>query len=134
MPVFALANAGVVISGELLSTILDPVALGIIFGLVVGKPLGVFILAYLSVKLGIAKLPSGLSWTQIVGIGFLAGIGFTMSTFISALAFDADTSTLETTKVAILIASFLAGLIGYVMLRNQGQNISTVSTPKPVTT
>ncbi|MFV2013976.1 MAG: Na+/H+ antiporter NhaA [Candidatus Heimdallarchaeota archaeon] len=118
MPIFALGNAGVVISGELLLRTSDSLSLGIIFGLVIGKPIGVVITSYIAVKLKIAKLPIGISWRQVLGIGFLAGIGFTMSTFIATLAFETDPVALEISKLAILIASFLSGVIGFSLLRN----------------
>ncbi|MHA2253581.1 MAG: Na+/H+ antiporter NhaA [Candidatus Kariarchaeaceae archaeon] len=119
MPIFTLANAGVIISGDIGSQIFDPISLGIIFGLLLGKPIGILTASYLAVKLNIAKLPPGLSWKKVLGIGFLAGIGFTMSTFIGSLAFENDQALLEISKIAILVASFLAGGIGYFILREE---------------
>ncbi|MCH8905991.1 MAG: Na+/H+ antiporter NhaA [Candidatus Heimdallarchaeota archaeon] len=121
MPIFALANAGVVISGNVFSVIILPISLGIIFGLSIGKPLGIFIASYLAVKFNIAEVPS-LSWHQILGVGFLAGVGFTMSTFIAALAFEDNPLKLEISKVGILVASFLSGGIGFTLLKRSGQN------------
>ena len=115
MPVFALANAGVAISAESLSGETTPILLGIIFGLTIGKPVGIVLAAWLSVRAGIATLPQGATWIQMVGLGVLAGIGFTMSIFIASLAFS-DPAHLATAKLAILIASALAGTAGMLLL------------------
>lgn len=116
MPLFALANAGVSLTGDLASAFLDPVALGIIAGLVLGKPIGIVGFSWLAVRVGAATLPSDVSWRSIAGLACLAGIGFTMSHFIAGLAF-ADESQLKTAKLAILSASFVAGVGGWLMLR-----------------
>ncbi|MCY3414873.1 MAG: Na+/H+ antiporter NhaA [Candidatus Heimdallarchaeota archaeon] len=116
MPIFALANAGVVFEGDFLGMLTDPISLGIILGLFIGKPLGIFLASKIAVNLGIANLPKGISFNQVIGIGFLAGIGFTMSTFISALAFEFQPEILVVTKVAILVASFLSGIMGFGLL------------------
>ena len=86
-----------------------------LIGLFVGKPLGVFGLSWLAVKVRLAQLPSSVSWSQIAGVGVLAGIGFTVSLFISALAFD-DGLQLDSAKTAILLASLVAGIAGYLLL------------------
>lgn len=125
MPFFALANAGVIISMDSISLIFDSVSVGIILGLMIGKPIGVFAASFLAVKLGIARLPEDLSWTKVLGIGFLAGIGFTMSTFIAALAFENDLARVEIAKFAILVASFLSGGIGYLLLKKASQKTSS---------
>jgi Na+:H+ antiporter, NhaA family len=122
LPLFALANAGVTFSGgawrELLSS---RVAWGIVAGLVVGKPLGIVGFAKLAVRAGIAQLPTGVSWKQISAVGVLAGIGFTVSIFISSLAFDEPAQLMEA-KTAVLAASVLAGVLGYFALRkNDGR-------------
>ncbi|MEA2553384.1 MAG: Na+:H+ antiporter, NhaA family [Fimbriimonadaceae bacterium] len=111
MPVFALANAGVAFGGfaEALQT---KVALGILLGLVIGKPVGIMLAAWLSVRSGLGALPAGVSWKQLAGVGVLAGIGFTMSLFIANLAF-VDEPTLRAIKVAILLASVVAGCSGF---------------------
>ncbi|MDX1420166.1 MAG: Na+/H+ antiporter NhaA [Rubricoccaceae bacterium] len=114
MPVFALANAGVALGGG--GLVSDPAALGIILGLVVGKPLGVFGLAWLSVRLGLAQQPSDVTWSQLFGVSLLTGIGFTMSIFIANLAYD-SAALLDSAKLGILLASFVAGVVGYVLLR-----------------
>lgn len=116
MPIFALANAGVVLSAESASSIGQPVGLGVLLGLVIGKPVGVVLAAWIAVKSGIASLPSRVGWRQMTGVGVLAGIGFTMSLFISDLAFT-DVQNVEAAKIAILLASIIAGVTGYVMLR-----------------
>jgi NhaA family Na+:H+ antiporter len=94
----------------------DRISLGVIAGLVIGKQLGVSLAAWLAVRLGLADLPEGVSWREIIGAGWLAGIGFTMSLFIAALAFG-DTPEQEAAKVGILAVSLIAGLVGYFLLR-----------------
>ena len=115
MPVFALANAGVALGAGAAALITDTVALGVMLGLVVGKPLGVMTLAYLSVKTGLAALPSGVTWRHVMGVSFLTGIGFTMSIFIANLAFGAG-PLLDSAKVGILAASVVSGVLGAVVL------------------
>ncbi len=118
IPLFALANAGIHINGEaLISAFQHPVSLGIILGLVLGKMLGIAGFAWLAVKLGMATLPSGARMHQLVGIGFLGGIGFTMSIFIAELAWPGQPELLQQAKMGILMASLLAGISGYVWLR-----------------
>ena len=116
MPLFALANAGVSLSGDLASALTDPVALGIIVGLVLGKPIGIVGFSWLAVRVGAATLPSGISWRWITGLACLAGIGFTMSLFIAGLAF-VDEAQLKTAKLAVLAASLVAGACGWLTLR-----------------
>ena len=115
LPLFALANAGVAIGGDLMSVLANPLALGIIVGLVIGKPLGIALFSWLAVKSGRGALPEGVTWGQVAGAGCLAGIGFTMSLFITDLAFDNET-LIATAKVGILAASLVSGIIGYVVL------------------
>ena len=117
MPVFALANAGVILGGNFSELLGHPVTLGVIFGLVVGKQVGVTAFVWLAVKSKLAKLPKGVNWWQIYGVGWLAGIGFTMSLFIAGLAFD-DRPELTSAKLGILVASFIAGGVGWFILRN----------------
>ena len=114
MPVFALANAGVAMSGDLGATVAHPISLGVILGLVVGKQLGVLGFAWLAVRTGLAALPQQLTWRQIHGAACLAGIGFTMSLFIAGLAFEA--TLLPMAKVGILTASLVSGVIGWLVL------------------
>lgn len=116
VPLFAFANAGVLVSSDLLTHLFDPISLGIILGLFIGKPIGIFLFSYIGVYLGIAQKPTELYWSQIVGIGFLGGIGFTMSFFVSQLAFT-DPSVLSLAKVAVLIASIGSGVLGFVILK-----------------
>ena len=116
MPVFALANAGVVISGNFISELTDPVSFGIVTGLFFGKQVGISAFTWLSVKLKIASLPFGVKWKQIYAGGILAGIGFTMSLFIANLAFSSE-ELLTISKVGIITASLLSGLIGFFILK-----------------
>ena len=87
LPIFALANAGVALSGDAFANLADPISLGIILGLVVGKPLGISFFSWLAIRLGWAEMPAGVQWPQFISASFLAGIGFTMSLFISGAAF-----------------------------------------------
>ncbi len=116
MPLFALANAGVPLGRDLGEALTNPVALGIVAGLVLGKQLGVTLFAWLAVKSGVSELPGGIGWRHIYGAGWLAGIGFTMSLFISDLAFP-DGSLVEIAKLGILAASLIAGVVGWMILR-----------------
>jgi NhaA family Na+:H+ antiporter len=116
MPLFALANAGVVLGGDFASTLLNPVSLGIVAGLLLGKQFGITLFAWLAVKSGISELPGGVSWLHIYGASWLAGIGFTMSLFISDLAF-ADSPLLDVAKLGILTASLIAGVAGWSIIR-----------------
>lgn len=113
LPLFALANAGVVLGGEGLGTVLrDPVALGVIVGLVLGKPIGIVAAAVLAVRLARLRLPPGTDWTELVGVGLLAGVGFTVSIFVAGLAFGEESAAADTAKVGILVASVVAGVVG----------------------
>jgi len=116
MPLFALANAGVRISGNLAESLSAPVTLGVTLGLVFGKPLGVTLAAWLAVRTGVAALPQGTSWRHIHGAGWLAGIGFTMSLFVAGLAF-AEGDLLMMAKLGILTGSLCAGAAGAALLR-----------------
>lgn len=111
LPVFALANAGVALNTSIVEAIAHPVALGIIFGLFIGKPVGILVFSWIAVKVGVAELPKGVSWQHIGAVGILAGIGFTMSLFITSLAF-VNPSLIEVAKVGILAGSVLSGLVG----------------------
>ncbi len=115
MPLFALANAGVSLSGDLVKIVTQPIALGVVLGLVLGKPIGVTLFSWLAVRLGLASLPANVSWKHIHGAGWLAGIGFTMSLFMTGLAFT-DDALLTAAKLGILIASLCAGILGSVIL------------------
>jgi NhaA family Na+:H+ antiporter len=115
LPLFALANAGVHIEGKISAMLFHPVALGIMGGLVVGKVLGIVLLSKLMVSLKFSVLPEGVGWRQIVGAGFLAGIGFTMSIFIAGLAFE-DEALVQVAKIGIFTASFISAIIGLLVL------------------
>jgi NhaA family Na+:H+ antiporter len=115
MPLFALSNAGVRLSG-IGEALASPVSLGVALGLVVGKMLGITAFSAAAVRLGLAALPSGVTWRALHGAAWLGGIGFTMSLFIAGLAFG-DSPLLDAAKIAVLGASTVAGLIGFVILR-----------------
>ncbi len=118
MPVFALANAGIPINLQALGNIAsDKLSLGIILGLVFGKSMGITLLAWLALRLKLGRLAKGVTLQHILGIGLLGGMGFTMSIFISGLSFGNSPETLVTAKTAILLASLVAGLSGYLWLR-----------------
>lgn len=125
IPVFALANAGIPLHGGLGEAVSGKVAMGIVAGLVIGKPLGITIAAFIAVKIGIASLPTGVTWRHIIGAGMLGGIGFTMAIFIANLAYKTDPSNLEHAKIAILMASCLSALLGALVLA------TCKSTPDP---
>jgi NhaA family Na+:H+ antiporter len=115
VPVFALANAGVDLSGDLGEVLTNPIPLGIILGLLLGKSMGITLFSWLAVKAGVADLPYGVSWRQLFAASWLAGIGFTMSLFIASSAF-AEPALLALAKIAILIASVLAAAIGFALI------------------
>jgi NhaA family Na+:H+ antiporter len=117
IPLFALANAGVHLGGNLGAAFGDRVTLGIILGLVVGKPVGITLFAWLSVRTGLAALPAGTSWRAIRGVSLLGGIGFTMSLFIAGLAFPGMPGLNEDAKIGIFVASLVAGVAGFAVLR-----------------
>lgn len=117
IPLFALANAGVTLSGlDILDSILSPVSLGIITGLFIGKQVGIFTFSFIAVKLKLSSLPEGVNWKNLYGAGLLAGIGFTMSLFIEGLAFT-DPALLDLGKIGVLSGSILSGFIGYFVLK-----------------
>ena len=116
MPLFGFANAGVSI-GQNVDFHIDHIFLGVALGLVIGKPLGIFLTTFVCEKLGIASRPNDISWLQILGAGMLAGIGFTMAIFVSELAFkDSSVASSEVAKIAILSSSIVAGIIGALFL------------------
>lgn len=116
VPVFAFANAGVVLSGLSLSDLASPLPLGIILGLIVGKQIGVFGMTWLIVKSGLARLPHGANWRHIYGVACLAGIGFTMSLFIGGLSFN-NPELMNQVRLGVLGGSVVSGILGYVLLR-----------------
>jgi NhaA family Na+:H+ antiporter len=116
LPIFALGNAGLTLSAESMTqALLNPVTLGIMLGLVVGKPLGIALFAYFAVKSGLASLPENVNWVQLIGVGLLGGIGFTVSLFISGLSFEAP-EVLNYAKLGVLSGSALTAVIGGVLL------------------
>ena len=117
LPLFAFVNAGVDITEISLQQMSGTVPMGIMLGLFLGKQLGVFCFSWLAIKLNIARLPDGSNWLQLYGVSVLTGIGFTMSLFIVSLAFEDDSIFQYTDKLAILIASFMSGIVGYLALR-----------------
>ncbi|MCA5932158.1 Na+/H+ antiporter NhaA [Pectobacterium versatile] len=118
IPLFAFANAGIVLQGIVLEKLFSPLSLGIAAGLLIGKPLGITLFSWLTIRLGYARLPAGVCFRQIVAVSVLCGIGFTMSIFITLLAFSGGDAELITyAKLGILLASGLAALLGYLALR-----------------
>lgn len=117
LPLFALANTSILIGNDFFHALGSAVSVGVITGLLVGKPLGVFLFTFGSVKLKLSNLAPEISWTHIFGIGILAGIGFTMSIFISLLAFNENT-LVDHAKIAVLTASLFSGIIGFFFLRS----------------
>ena len=116
LPIFALANTAIIIGSDFTTIIAQNYSIGIALGLIIGKPLGIITILFIAIKLGWCKLPSELSWKSILGVGFLAGIGFTMSIFITLLAFE-DETIINNSKFIILLASLIAGLIGFISLK-----------------
>jgi NhaA family Na+:H+ antiporter len=122
LPVFALANTGIIIGPDWAHSLVSLNSLGIIGGLVLGKPLGITLMSLLAVAIGICKLPSTLTWRHIFGAGLLGGIGFTMSVFITNLAFAGNLESINASKMATLLASVTAGIIGFLWLRLFGKS------------
>ena len=115
LPVFALANAGILLTADFSGTLADPVALGVILGLVVGKPLGIWLFTLLAVKTNIARLPADVTLPQVAAVSMLAGVGFTMALFISTIAF-VDPSLIEIAKTGVLAGSLISALAGCALL------------------
>jgi len=118
LPIFAFANAGVNLTGLSMKDLLQPIPLGIMLGLVVGKQLGVFTFAWLAVKLGLARLPGGVDFKQVYGVAIICGIGFTMSLFIGMLAFEnaSPGEVIVTDRLGVLSGSLISAIVGYVVL------------------
>ncbi len=128
LPLFALANTAIVISSNIGETLEQHYSIGIALGLIVGKPLGIYLFSFLAVSAGICKLPGDISWKTVASVGFLGGIGFTMSIFITLLAFD-DQTIISNAKFVILLSSLIAGVTGFLFLKvtlkegtNEGNN------------
>ena len=117
LPIFALANTGVVIGADWILNLTSANGLGIALGLLLGKPVGVVLLCFIAVATGLCRLPDDLNWRHVLGAGILGGIGFTMSIFITNLAFAGDAATINAAKMAILLASLTAGTAGFLWLR-----------------
>lgn len=121
LPLFALANTGIVIGGDWVQGLSASNSLGIMSGLLIGKPLGITLLSFAAVSLGICRLPLDLNWKHVFGAGLLGGIGFTMSIFITNLAFVGESNVINASKMAILLASLTAGTIGFLWLKLRGK-------------
>lgn len=125
LPVFALANTGIVIGGDWVRELASPNSIGILAGLVLGKPLGITLVSLLAVTVGLCKLPLDLRWRHVFGAGLLGGIGFTMSIFITNLAFPGEPGIVNASKMAILLASLTAGVLGFVWLKWFGKPVAS---------
>ena len=126
LPLFAFANTGISFSGITVQSFTHPVPLGIAAGLFLGNQVGVFGFSWLAIKTGLARLPSGVSWLQMYGVALLCGIGFTMSLFISSLAFQQGEQVVPVDdRLGILIGSLVSGIVGYLVLRMAGQKSPT---------
>lgn len=121
LPLFALANTGILIASGWPQQLLSANSLGILAGLVLGKPLGITLLCFLAVSAGLCALPADLRWRHIFGAGLLGGIGFTMSIFITNLAFAGEPGIINASKMAVLLASLAAGAVGFVWLKIAGE-------------
>jgi len=115
IPIFALANTNIRFEAGMVEGLFTALGMGIVLGLVVGKPIGIMLVSWLSVKLKISQLPEGADWIHILGLGLLGGIGFTMSIFISILSFS-DPLLVQEAKFSILVGSVLSGFLGYMVL------------------
>lgn len=125
LPVFALANTSLKITPDWYHMLITSNSLGIIFGLVIGKPIGILSFCFLSIKLKLASIPEGINLKQLAGAGFLGGIGFTMSIFITILAFE-DPAVIEQSKIAVMVASVIAGVSGYLFLNSSIAKSATI--------
>lgn len=125
LPIFALANTGVVIPPDWYQDLTSSNSLGIALGLLLGKPVGIFALSFAAVSLGLCRLPADLGWKHVIGAGLLGGIGFTMSIFITNLAFAGQDANINSSKIAILLASLVAGVLGFLWLKMFGAAFKT---------
>ncbi|MBA3257535.1 MAG: Na+/H+ antiporter NhaA [Pyrinomonadaceae bacterium] len=121
LPIFALANTGIVIGAGALQSLATTNSLGIILGLAIGKPIGITLVSFIAVSIGLCRLPLDLNWKHVFGAGLLGGIGFTMSIFITNLAFVGESTVINASKMAILLASLTAGTIGFLWLKLLGK-------------
>lgn len=125
LPLFALVNTGIVIGTDWAHSLTSANSLGVIGGLVLGKPFGILLLSFVAVASGLCQLPLDLSWRHVTGAGLLGGIGFTMSIFITNLAFPGNQATISAAKMAILVASLIAGTVGFLWLKLFGKPTAT---------
>jgi len=128
VPLFAIANAGIEVGHGVREAIFSPPGLGVFVGLFIGKPLGIFGATYACVRLGLAPKPAGTTWPQILGIGAIAGIGFTMSIFVATLAYPDDEALVTASKLGIFAASLASAVVGLVLLTRAGREITASST------
>ena len=126
IPLFALANTGITLTGNWIEGLTTSNSLGIFAGLFVGKPLGITLFSFLAVKIGLSELPRDVSWKHIIAAGFLGGIGFTMSFFVTFLAFD-NAEIVQSSKISILLSSLVSGAVGFMVLNRQTVNKSNRS-------
>lgn len=129
LPIFALANTGIVIGAGWAEEFMSANSLGIMLGLVAGKPVGIFLFTFAAVTLGLCRLPLDLAWRHVLGAGMLGGIGFTMSIFITNLAFTGEASVINASKMAILTASLVSGIVGFVWLKLMGAPVEGDTDP-----
>src|SRR5690606_3344365 len=122
IPIFALANTNIRFEDGMVDGLFSNLGMGIVLGLLIGKPVGIFLTSWLSVKSNLCQLPEGANWTQIIGVGLLAGIGFTMSIFIALLSF-VEPEQVAVAKFSILTASALSGALGFLLLNMTGRKI-----------
>lgn len=116
MPIFALANTNIAFEDGMVQGLGTVLGMGIMLGLLIGKPVGITLFSFLAVKLGIANMPKGANWKHITGVGLLGGIGFTMSVFIALLSFSDENTILSEAKFSILVGSVISGILGYLIL------------------
>jgi NhaA family Na+:H+ antiporter len=119
LPLFAFVNSGIDLSGVGIDTLMHPVPLGIAAGLFAGKQIGIFLLCFIAIKLGIARLPDGANWGGLYGVSILCGVGFTMSLFVGSLAFEntvLDPEMVFDERLGIILGSLLSGIMGYIVL------------------
>ena len=131
LPIFALANTGILIGTGWAQELMSANSIGIFLGLLIGKPVGILLFSFIAVAAGVCRLPLDLAWRHILGAGLLGGIGFTMSIFITNLAFTGQAGLIDASKIAILLASLTAGVIGFVWLKLAGAPLA--SDPDPDT-
>lgn len=130
LPVFALANTGIIIGTGWAEQLLSANSQGILLGLAVGKPIGIVLFTFAAVSIGLCRLPLDLAWRHVLGAGLLGGIGFTMSIFITNLAFTGQAEVINASKMAILIASLTAGVLGFGWLKVMGAPVETDTDPE----